>query len=253
LPEENQISAGQWWTESKAGLVSVEKKLADNLKIKLGDELSFSVGSTEFKAKVASVRALRWDSMKPNFYMIFSKGTLDEFPNTYLSSFYLPQAEKKRLNTLVKKYPNMTILEVDAIVQQLKTILAQLTQAINYLLYFALSAGFTVLFAAVYATLDKRIYEGALMRTLGANRKLLRHNQMVEFGALGLIAGFVAVLISEALIFTLYTRVMNMAYQPNALRWLLVPLIGAFCVGLAGCWGLRGVLAKHPLSVLRRG
>ena len=147
----------------------------------------------------------------------------------------------------------MTILEVDAIVQQLKTILAQLTQAINYLLYFAMFAGFTVLFAAVYATLDKRIYEGALMRTLGANRKLLRHNQMVEFGALGLIAGIVAVMISEALLFALYTRVMNMEYQPNFIRWLVVPVIGAFCVGLAGFWGLRGVLEKPPLGVLRRG
>jgi putative ABC transport system permease protein len=142
---------------------------------------------------------------------------------------------------------------VDAIIQQLKTIISQLTQAINYLLYFALLAGFTVLFAAVYATLDSRIYEGALMRTLGANRRLLRSNQISEFAALGFIAGLVAVLLSEALLWGLYTRVMNMAYQPNLYVWVAVPLIGALCVAVTGCWGLRGVLGKPPLPVLRQG
>ncbi len=253
LPDENKVTDGQWWADGKAGWVSVEQKLADSLKIKVGDVLTFTVGSEQFTATVASLRSLRWDTMKPNFYMIFSKGTLDAFPSTYLTSFYLPRTEKNRLNALVKKYPNTTIMEVDAILQQFKTIITQLTQAINYLLYFALMAGFTVLFAAVYATLDSRIYEGALMRTLGANRGLLRKNQVVEFGALGFISGVVAVLISEAVVFALYTRVMNMAYQPNFYVCLLVPVIGAVGVGFTGCWGLRGVLDKAPLTVLRKG
>ncbi|MDD2723123.1 MAG: FtsX-like permease family protein [Methylovulum sp.] len=252
LPDENNITAGAWRPETK-GLVSVEQKLADSLKIKVGDVLAFTVGSGQFTATVSSLRSLRWDTMKPNFYMIFSKGTLDKFPSTYLTSFYLPRADKNKLNALVKKYPNTTVMEVDAVLQQIKTIITQLTQAINYLLYFALLAGFTVLFAAVYATLDQRIYEGALMRTLGANRKLLRNNQVVEFAGLGFIAGVVAVLMSEAVLYALYTRVMGMGYQPNYRVWLVIPLLGAVCVGLAGCRGLRGVLDKAPLTVLRKG
>lgn len=251
LPDENKITAGAWQPET-TGLVSVEQKLADSLKIKVGDELTFTVGSEQFTSKVSSLRSLRWDTMKPNFYMIFSKGTLDKFPSTYLTSFYLPREDKNKLNALVKKYPNTTVMEVDAVLKQVKTIITQLTQAINYLLYFALLAGFTVLFAAVSATLDNRIYEGALMRTLGANRKLLRNNQIVEFAGLGLIAGVVAVLMSEAIVYALYTRVMSMTYQPNVYVWLVIPLLGAVCVGLAGCWGLRGVLDKPPLTVLRR-
>ncbi|ASF46700.1 ABC transporter permease [Methylovulum psychrotolerans] len=253
LPDENKITAGIWHADAPAGQVSVEQKLADSLKIKVGDVLAFTVGSEQFTATVSSLRSLRWDTMKPNFYMIFSKGTLEAFPSTYLTSFYLPRTEKLRLNALVKQYPNITLMEVDAIIQQLKTIISQLTQAINYLLYFALLAGFTVLFAAVYATLDSRIYEGALMRTLGANRRLLRSNQISEFAAVGFIAGLVAVLLSEALLWGLYTRVMNMAYQPNLYVWVAVPLIGALCVAVTGCWGLRGVLGKPPLPVLRRG
>ena len=251
LPEENKIVAGLWWNKQQTGLVSVEQKLADSLKIKLGDHLTFTVGSQQINATVASIRELRWDTMKPNFYMIFSPGTLDAYPSTFITSFYLPENQKNVLNTLVKKYPGTTILEVDLILRQFKTILTQLTQAINYLLYFALMAGFTVLFAAVYATLDSRIYEGALMRTLGANRSLLRKTHIIEFSALGLISGLLAVVISEAIIYALYTRVMAMEYRPSLYLWIVIPATGALFIGMAGCWGVRQVLNKSPLRVLR--
>ena len=251
LPEENKIVAGNWWNNQQTGLVSVEQKLADSLKIKPGDLLTFTVGSQQINATVASIRELRWDTMKPNFYMIFSPGTLDAYPSTFITSFYLPETQKNVLNTLVKKYPGTTILEVDLILKQFKTILTQLTEAINYLLYFALMAGFTVLFAAVYATLDNRIYEGALMRTLGANRSLLRKTHIIEFFALGLISGLLAVLISEAIIYALYTQVMHMDYRPSLYLWPVIPVAGALFVGMAGCWGVRHVLNKSPLRVLR--
>ncbi|MFA5919770.1 MAG: FtsX-like permease family protein [Methylococcaceae bacterium] len=251
LPEENKIVAGNWWNNQQAGLVSVEEKLADSLKIKPGDLLTFTVGSQQINAKVASIRELRWDTMKPNFYMVFSPGTLDAYPSTFITSFYLPETQKNVLNTLVKKYPGTTILEVDLILQQFKTILTQLTQAINYLLYFALMAGFAVLFAAVYATLDGRIYEGALMRTLGANRSLLRKTHIIEFSALGLISGLLAVVISEAIIYALYSQLLNMEYHPSLYLWPVIPVTGALCIGIAGCWGVRHVLNKSPLRVLR--
>ena len=251
LPDDNKLIAGNWWSEPQPDLVSVEQKLADSLAIKLGDYLTFTVGSQQINATVSSIRALRWDTMKPNFYMVFSPGTLDAYPCTFITSFYLPNPKKNVLNALVKKYPGTTILEVDLILQQFKTLLMQLTQAINYLLYFALMAGFTVLFAAIYATLDGRIYEGALMRTLGANRSLLRTAQFIEFGALGLISGLLAVIISEAVIFALYTQVMHIAYRPSLYLWAVVPLAGTLFIGIAGCWGVRQVLNKSPLRVLR--
>ncbi len=251
LPEDNKITAGSWWKDTQAGQVSVEQKLAQSLKIKVGDQLAFTVGSQQFSATVSSIRELRWDTMKPNFYMIFSPGTLDAFPSTFLTSFYLPESQKDFLNALLKKYPSTTLLEVDLILRQFKTILSQLTEAINYLLYFALMAGFTVLFAAVYATLDSRIHEGALMRTLGAKRGFLTQSHLIEFSLLGLISGVLAVLISEVMLYALYTYVMHMEFRVNVYLWLYVPLIGALLVGLAGCWGVRSVVNKSPLQVLR--
>ena len=251
LPNENKLQAGEWWVSLQPGLVSVEQKLAESLGIKLGDSLAFTVGSQQFNARVASIRSLRWDTMKPNFYMVFSPGTLDAYPSTFITSFYLAESQKELLNALVKKYPSTTILEVDLILQQFKTLLTQLTQAINFLLYFALMAGFIVLMAAVYVTLDQRIVEGALMRTMGANRRLLRAAQLIEFSVLGLLSGVLAVLMSELILFALYSQVLHISYHPSFYLWLLVPLFNAILISLVGCWGVRQVLNKPPLLILR--
>jgi putative ABC transport system permease protein len=253
LPNDNKLVAGSWWqADAPKNLVSVEEKLAKNLNLKIGDNLGFTVGSQQFAATVSNIRSLRWDTMKPNFYMIFSPNTLNDFPSTYLTSFYLAPEQKNSLNELVKTYPNITVLEVDLILAQLKLILSQLTSAVNYVLYFALLSGFTVLFAAVYASLDQRIYEGALMRTLGASRALLRKTHLIEFALLGFIAGLLAVFISQALVFSLYHWVLLMDYQPNLLLCGLTPIIGTFFVTLAGYIGVRNVANKSPMLILRQ-
>lgn len=252
IPADNSITAGEAWSADQAGWVSVEQKLADNLGIKVGDDLRFTVGGAQVSARVANIRSLQWDTMKPNFYMIFSPGTLNDFPVTYLTSFYVPDAQKNLLNQLLKTYPATTILDVDQILKQFKTILMQLTQAIDLLLYFALAAGFTVLFAAVYATLDDRIRQGALLRTLGARRDWLRKTHLVEFGVLGASAGILAAAISQAVLYVLYSRVMHIPYEPSWLAAATLPGIGMLSVGLAGYWGVRAVVDQSPLRVLRR-
>jgi putative ABC transport system permease protein len=252
LPEGNKITSGHWWTSSQTNLVSVEQQLAKSLKIKLGDELTYSVGSQQFKAIVINIRYLNWDTMKPNFYMIFSPGTLNTFPSTYITSFYLPQENKHYLNDLHKSYPSVTVVEVDLILRQIKKILAQITEAINYMLVFALLAGFTVLFASVYATLDNRIYDGTLLRTLGAKRSLLRWSQFIEFSILGLIASLLAVIIAEIIAYFLYSHVLHIDYQVQWLLLAVMPICGSLFVGLAGCWGVRDVVNKSPMQVLRQ-
>ncbi len=254
MPEDNRIVAGKWWdalaTETKP-LVSIEQKLAKSLDIKLGDILTFTIGSQRLNATVTSIRKVQWDTMKPNFYMIFPPGVLDGYAHTFITSFFLPDQKKSLLNKLLKSYPSITILEVDLILKQFKTILSQLTQAINYLLYFALLAGFMVLFAAVISTLDARIYDGAIMRTLGANRKLLNTTHLLEFILLGFFSGVIALIISEGVIFSLYSYVLHLEYRFNSELWLVVPVLGAFVVGCVGFWGVRNVVNRPPSTVLR--
>ena len=250
LPSDNKTMAGEW-NPSLYGQVSIEQKLAKSLKIKLGDQLTFTIGSQQQLATVSHIRSVQWDTMKPNFYMVFSPETLASYATTYITSFYIADENKNMLNALVKKYPSITVLEVDAMLKQFKTILTQLTAAINYLLYFALLAGFTVLFAAVNSSLDSRIYEGALMRTLGANRSLLTKAHLIEFSLLGLISGLIAVFIAELLLYVIYTYILHLDYQINSLLWLCLPIISTFCIALAGFFGVRNVVNKSPMLVIR--
>jgi len=250
-PQDNNIVAGEWLTERKPGLVSIEQKLAKSLKVKIGDMLTFTIASEQVTAQVDSIRKVDWDTMKPNFYMMFSPGSIDHFAYTYITSFYLPSEKKDLLNQLLKHYPAMTVLDVDLLLQQIKKILTQLTAAINYLLYFALIAGFLVLFAAVQSTLDSRIYTGVLMRTLGAKRGFLQKIQWIEFSALGFIAGLLAVLMAQLVIYALYHWVLKMDFNINLMLCLIFPIASALFIGLAGFWGTRSVVRQSPMKVLR--
>lgn len=253
IPEDNKITAGAAWPGDQPGWVSVEEKLAENLKIKLGDRLQFTVGNAQFSAQVANLRSLQWDTMKPNFYMIFSPGTLENFPATYLTSFFVPDTQKTLVNTLLKNYPATTILQVDQLLKQFKAILTQLTRALDLLLYFALAAGVTVLLAGVHASLDQRIQEGALMRTLGTRRHWLRKTHLIEFTLLGALSGLLATAMSQAILWVLYIRVMHMSYHPSAMMLCGLPIFGALWIGGAGFWRLREVVNQAPLQILRRG
>lgn len=252
VPPDNRIVHGTWWTVAEANKrVSVEQKLAERLGIKLGDKLGFVVGGAEVGATVASIRSVQWDSFHPNFYMIFEPGALDEFPATYITSFRLADEQKKLLAMLVKKFPTVTVLELDQFLQQARTIVRQAALAVELVLLFVLAAGFVVLYAALAASLDERLHEGALLRSLGASRRQLRVGHLAEFVALGAFAGVLAAIGTEISAYLLYARAFGLEYSPKWQVWLLAPLCGAFLIGLAGYWGTRGVVARSPLTMLR--
>jgi putative ABC transport system permease protein len=122
---------------------------------------------------------------------------------------------------------------------------------VNYLFYLALLAALTVLFASVYSTLDQRLHESALLRTFGASRGFLRKMQSIEFFCLGAISGVIGVVIAELLSFTLYRQVMHIPFHWHLDLWISVPLLSAVIVLLSGLWGLRRVVKKPPLRILR--
>ena len=253
LPAGNVLVDGQWWNDlpqSDLPGVSVESELAESLGLKLGDELNFSVGGLERKARVSSLRQVEWDSFQPNFYMIFEPGTLQDLPATYLTSFYLPPHSEKQLVELSRQFPAVTLLQVEALLEQLRSIMAQVSLAVGYVLLFVLAAGLAVLFAGLQATLDERLRQGALLRALGTERRLLLRARRAEFGLLGAGSGLLAAVGCELASFLLYRYALELQWQPHP--WLLLlPLIGALLVGGAGVWGTRRALNASPLTVLR--
>ncbi|UVL85627.1 ABC transporter permease [Pseudomonas sp. B21-028] len=255
LPEGNVVTAGNWWPQQPPDDipgVSVEGKVAENLQIKLGDRLVFSVGGVNREAKVTSLREINWDNFQPNFFMIFQPGTLKDLPATYLTSFYLAAGHDQQIVDLSRAFPAVTILQVEALLQQLRSILAQVTLAVEYVLLFVLAAGMAVLFSGLQATLDERIRQGALLRALGAERPLLVKARRIEFGLLGAVSGLLAALGSELVSLVLYRFAFDLPWHPHP--WLLVlPLAGALLIGAAGVFGTRRALNASPLTVLREG
>ncbi|MDU9412079.1 ABC transporter permease [Pseudomonas sp. zfem005] len=253
LPSGNRLVAGQWWDQAPAGDlpgVSVEAKLATNLGLQLGDRLSFSVGGISRDVRVTSLREVDWDNFQPNFFMIFAPGSLADLPATYLTSFYLPPQHDRELVELARAFPAVTLLEVEAILAQLRSILAQVTVAVEFVLLFVLAAGLAVLFAGLQSTLDERIRQGALLRALGAERNLLQKARRAEFALLGATAGLLAALGCELVSALLYTLAFDLQWHPH-LWLLLLPPLGALLVGGAGVLGTRRALNASPLQVLR--
>src|SRR5690606_26414055 len=143
LPPDNEVVAGNWWREggADAGQVSVELDYAQRLGLQLGDELVFRVGETEIEATVASFRTGRWDNMQPNFFFIFSPGTLDFLGATYLSTLLLEGDDKLLLNDMLRAFPTVVVLEVDAIIEQIQNIITQVSAAIELIALLVLVSG----------------------------------------------------------------------------------------------------------------
>ncbi len=251
LPADNRVTAGQWPDPAGGTSVSIEQELATRLGVTIGDRLGFTVGGQNLEARIGSLRSVRWDNLTPNFFMIFAPGTLDAYPHTWLNSFHLPPDRQPVLARMAKAFPGMTLLDVGKLLAQFQGILQQLSLAVEFILGLALAAGFTVLFATVRSTLDERLHEDALMRSLGAPSRLLLTAQWVEFGALGLLAGGLSVLVSEMIVWIVYRKVLDLPFHLHTTYWLLTPLLAALTIGWAGYWNTRAVTRTSPMRVLR--
>lgn len=249
----SRVEAGAWWKpgSSPANSVSVESLLAKRLGIGLGDRLGFRVGSRVVETEVTSIRSVEWDSFRPNFYMVFPPGLLDGLPVTYITSFYLPPERKTVLNELVSEFPSVTLLDVEQLMAQVRSLMDQVSMAIEYILLFVLAAGFAVLAASITASLDERMYEGAVLRALGAGRARIRGQQFTEFLVLGLLSGLLAAAGAELVLWQLYTRLFELDYAPQWPLWVLLPPVAAVLIGIGGALGTRRVVNVAPIQVLR--
>jgi putative ABC transport system permease protein len=252
VPEDNRIVEGKWWDSSIAGAqLSVEEKLAASLGIKIGDSLRFTIADLTLEAPVVNIRHLRWDTMKPNFYVVFNPGVLESRPHTFLGSFHLSEAQQPMLAELSRQFPVATVLQVDALLKQLQAIVREVTLAVEFVLAFALMAGFAVLAATARSSLDDRIREHALLRVMGAHRNLLRKTLLIEFGSLGLLAGFMAAALTDLMVWMLFRQLFDLEARWHWEIWLAAPMTGAVAVGLAGYWFTRRAIENSPAVVLR--
>jgi putative ABC transport system permease protein len=253
LREGNELVAGEWWREGDGGgaRVSVEREIAEVLGIELGDVLTYDVAGEPVTATVTSIREVAWDSFQPNFFMVFSPGTLDGAVGTYITSVYLPRSDRSMLVDLVRRFPEVTIIDIEAILSQVREVMDKASLAVQYVFLFTLFAGLTVLLAAIQATRDERRYESAMLRTLGASRRTVLQGVAAEFTAIGLLAGTLAATGATIAAYLLATRLFNLDYGFEFAPWIAGLLGGALLVGIAGTLATRSVVDSPPAATLR--
>lgn len=251
LPD-NEIVAGRWWgANPELPQVSLEEEYAQELGLSVGDQLSFDIAGQSLTVPVTSIRRLSWESMRPNFFIIFSPGALDQYPATFMTSFYLEKERKRFLNTLLKEFPTVTVIEVDAIMAQIQSIVARVTRAVELILYLVLAAGALVLIASIQASRDARMAEHALLRALGATRSLVSGSLAIEFAALGLLAGLVAAVGAEIAVAVLNDQVFGLTPALHGWLWFAGPLLGGVLIMSIGVVSTRSLIRTPPMLALR--
>ncbi|VUD53863.1 hypothetical protein TDB9533_01921 [Thalassocella blandensis] len=257
--KDNKIIAGKWWDSApQPGATpqniqaSVEEEYAAGIGITVGDQLELSVAGQTVIARVSSLRSVQWDSMNPNFFIIFNQPLLEGAGANWLTSFYLPLERKRVLNQLVKQHPTVSLIEVDQTIAQVRSIVAQISLAVEFILLLILISGFLVLISSIQSTLDIRLHESAILRTLGAKRSMVRHILLIEFGALGLLAGLLAAAGSEICLFFLQTQIFDLPYVFQGMIWLIGPELSAVAIALVGWFSTRKVVNTPPLASLRQ-
>ncbi|HEY5602889.1 MAG TPA: FtsX-like permease family protein [Gammaproteobacteria bacterium] len=250
---DNKIVKGTWWpaADFARDQFSVEEGIAKTLNLKLGDVLTFQVAGEDVSARVTSLRSVQWDTFRANFFVLAPPGLLDAYPASYITSFYLPGDNVSLLDELVRKFPNLTVIDISVIMNQVRSIMSRITLTVEYVFVFTLLAGLTVMYAAIHSTLDQRIRENAILRAIGASRKRLLHGLAAEFAVMGLLAGLLASLCASIAGFVLARQVFELEYQLNLSLWVVGMAGGMLGIGLAGILGTRQVLARPPLTIIK--
>lgn len=253
LPRHNSVVAGAWFDAAQraSGAFSVEEGVAKRLGWSLGDTLTWEVSGRRVSAPITSIRKLDWDSMQVNFFVIATPGLLNEAPASFVSAFHLPEGKLTFANDIARKFTNLTVVDMSAILRQANAIINQVASAVQLVFLFALVAGILVLYSALLATRDERAQEAALMRALGASRAQIRAAQRAEFIVLGLLAGTLASAGATAIGWAVAEFVFRFPYQMNGWVWLAGPLAGLVCVAWNARAGARAALDHPPLLVLR--
>jgi putative ABC transport system permease protein len=251
VPKGNVLVQGDWFKPKATAELSVEEGIAKTLGIHMGDTLTYDVAGTRFSAKVTSLRKVEWDSMQVNFFVIAAPGMLDDFPASYITSFHLPPDRAPAMNALVKTFPNLLLIDVEAMIEQVRHIMDQISQTMSAVFMFTLLSGLAVLYAALLATQDERIHEAAILRTLGADGGYLRRLHLTEFATLGALSGLFAAGGATLLGWVLAFKVLDIPYHQGGMIWLAGTGGGAAVVTLAGWLATRQVTQTPPLVILR--
>ena len=262
LESNERVVDGRFWTgsgpmpaDSPLLEVSIEQGMHDRFRINVGDRMRFDVLGRTIEAKVTSIRQVKWeDARTGGFMFVFRPGPLDRAPHSYIGILRAPADPTARAlfqRDLVTKFPNVSAIDVREVMATVQSVLDNVTLAISIVGGIALTSGILILIGAVAMTKFQRVYEAAILRTLGASTRLLGTTLALEYTTLGLLAGIVGALGALALSWATCRFVFHIEWQPVPLLLSIGVLLTMVLVGVIGVVSSADVLRKKPLATLR--
>ncbi|WP_159516426.1 FtsX-like permease family protein [Acinetobacter sp. 18QD2AZ41W] len=248
-PQDNVIIRGDAALQ-QVGTVSVEANTAEELGIKIGDKLSFSLPEGVLEAKVINLRTVEWESFSPNFFFIFAPNSMDANAGSYLGSFYVPEQDKEKLVSVIQQFSNTVFIDVSLILEEIKRIVNVLVQIVTILAVLVSISGFLVLMACLNLLMDERKREVALLRSFGSSKQKLKTMMSLEIGFIGLFAGVVSCLFAEV-ISAIASYRMDLMIQPHWEIWIILPIFMTVLCALIGRHRLSYLSDIPPLQSLR--
>ena len=249
LPAENEIIGGQW--PPPKGTVSIEKSMADILNLKINDQLIFDIAGQSFNATVSSIRSVVWENFKPNFYVLSTHEAIQDLPQTYIMSVYVPESKSDALITLHKQFPSVTWLDITQLMGRIKQLIDRSALALEFFFVFALIAGIVVLLSSVLASQQQRISEIALLKSFGVSRQQIIKAQVAEFALMGAVIGFIASTLASIAGWAVSHYLFDIAYSLNPWLWLIGLGSSIFLLSVTGLYAVKNTYESSPMQLLR--
>ena len=250
LPAGNRILSGEWISGDQPQ-ISIESGIAKTLKLKLGDQLTYEVAGETVSAPITSIRKLDWSSMRVNFFVIMPPAQLSGMPASWITSYYQNPNKDTLDFELSQAYPNLTLVDVSASLQQIQEVLNKLSAALGILFAFTIIAAILVLIAAIAATQDERFRNAALLKAMGASRSVLSQIARLELLLIGLAAGLLAGIAAGAAAWALGRYVMEIEFNAFAQSILMGIAFGVVASLAAGYRFQNRIQAATAVECLR--
>ncbi len=252
LPSDNKIVAGSWWQQQDdEPLFTVEEDIAAIMGVGVGDTITFDIAGKEHTARIASLRDIAWDSFRVNFFVASNPGWLEELPATWISSIYLPPERTGLLDQIVEQMPNVTVLDVDVLLRQVRSIIGQIASALELVFLMTLMAGFLVLLAALQITSSDRTRDCAVLRTLGARQRWLRQSHATEFVALAVITVVLATATSYAAAAIASAKIFQLSFVPDYTAFAIGAVLAISLITATGMICTKSARLEPPVRSLR--
>ncbi len=256
LDETETVTAGKFWdkTPSESPEVSIDVSLKGMMGLDVGSTITFDILGRKITASVTSIRSVDWKNARTGFYVVFRPGVLEKAPNVYVAALDAPVSEPARSQfqrKIVDSYPNVTAIDVADLIQGFQKILNTITLGVSFIGGFVFLSGALILIGSIAMTKFQRIYESAVLKTLGARRKTILSILMIEYALLGFVAGFVAAIAAIALSYAVTEHVFELSWKLSPGLYTIGLLVTVALVTLVGALSSLDVLNRKPLSILR--